>query len=148
MDVLDIGGGFCAGADSLGPGRIMGGVPAAVNAALDTHFPISGGARVIAEPGRYFAEGAATLACMVYGVRDGGAKPGAGGGGDAARDYWITDGEALRLSTCADIPSWTPCGGCCAVLHTPVHRCTHVAVKLSPFASEGSFDAVGSSCSA
>ena len=36
---------------------------------------------------RYFAESAATLACMVFGVRDGIAA-------DAAptRNYWITDG--------------------------------------------------------
>ena len=41
---------------------------------------------------RYFAESAATLACMVFGVRD--SAP-----ADAAptRDYWITDGAPLRL---------------------------------------------------
>ena len=41
---------------------------------------------------RYFAETAATLACMVFGVRDGAPA-------DAAptRDYWITDGALIRL---------------------------------------------------
>lgn len=46
MDTLDIGGGFC-------DGSAMGDVAAAVNAALDLHFPVSSGVRVIAEPGRY-----------------------------------------------------------------------------------------------
>ena len=66
-------------AASFGPdGRVdMGGVPAAVNAALAAHFPPGCGVRVIAEPGRYFAEAAATLACLVYGVRDGRAADGA-----------------------------------------------------------------------
>lgn len=45
MSVLDIGGGFC-------DGLAMGDVAAAVNAALDRHFPVSCGVRVIAEPGR------------------------------------------------------------------------------------------------
>ena len=45
MDTLDIGGGFC-------DGSAMGDVAAAVNAALDLHFPVSSGVRVIAEPGR------------------------------------------------------------------------------------------------
>ena len=44
MTMLDIGGGFCGG--NFGPnGRVdLGGVPAAVNAALDEHFPVSSGA--------------------------------------------------------------------------------------------------------
>ncbi|KAK9821936.1 hypothetical protein WJX81_005453 [Elliptochloris bilobata] len=87
MDLLDIGGGFCGGTFDAS-GRVdLGGVPAAVNAALAEHFPPGCGVRVIAEPGRYFAEAAATLACLVYGVRDGRAP-----GGGPARDYWITDG--------------------------------------------------------
>ena len=52
MGLLDIGGGFCGGV--FGPdGRVdLGGVPAAVNAALAEHFPEGCGVRVIAEPGR------------------------------------------------------------------------------------------------
>jgi hypothetical protein len=102
MRILDIGGGFCAGALDPTTGAVdMGGVPAAVNATLDAHFPVSSGVRVIAEPGRYFAEAPSTLACMVYGVRDGVPSAGGGvpsaGGGPATRDYWITDGERLPL---------------------------------------------------
>lgn len=53
MDVLDIGGGFCAGA-FLPDGSVnMGGVPSAVNEALAKHFPEPSAVRIIAEPGRY-----------------------------------------------------------------------------------------------
>lgn len=53
MDVLDIGGGFCAGA-FLADGSVgMGGVPSAVNEALARHFPEPSDVRIIAEPGRY-----------------------------------------------------------------------------------------------
>ena len=110
MTILDIGGGFLApgiapaaaiaavggpgspGAAAAFPaGLDLGAFPDAVNAALEAHFPTTGGpaaaVRVIAEPGRYFAEAAATLACLVYGVRDGAASCGA-----PTRAYWITDG--------------------------------------------------------
>ena len=46
MDLLDIGGGFCSGAG------FTGGVPSAVNAALDEYFPDAMGVQIIAEPGR------------------------------------------------------------------------------------------------
>jgi len=52
MDLLDIGGGFAGcmlGAEGTGD---LGRVPAAVNAALDAHFPPSANVRIIAEPGR------------------------------------------------------------------------------------------------
>lgn len=53
MRLLDLGGGFSAGAISAG-GRVdLGGVPAAVNGALEVYFPESSGVRIIAEPGRY-----------------------------------------------------------------------------------------------
>jgi ornithine decarboxylase len=52
MDILDIGGGFCAGAIQADGSVDMGGVPSAVNAALELHFPVSSGVRIIAEPGR------------------------------------------------------------------------------------------------
>ena len=43
MTMLDIGGGFCGGKFDM-EGRVdLGGVPAAVNAALDEHFPASTG---------------------------------------------------------------------------------------------------------
>ena len=91
MTVLDVGGGFAGGdpADMLGG---LGPTVAALNAALAAHFPPSSGVRVIAEPGRYFATHAMTLACAINGVRvrgDGGAEGGEGGGGV---DYWLSDG--------------------------------------------------------
>ena len=52
MTVLDIGGGF-AGCMPDDDGAVdLGGVPKAVNDALDLHFPPSAGVRIIAEPGR------------------------------------------------------------------------------------------------
>ena len=55
MTLLDIGGGFCGGNFDEGGNVDLGGVPAAVNSALEEYF--SGEAnedvRVIAEPGRY-----------------------------------------------------------------------------------------------
>ena len=94
LQVLDIGGGFAGG--RFGPeGSLvgLGGVPAAVNAALDVHFPPTTGVRIIAEPGRFFAEGIATMGCMVFGRR-----PRVQAGQTfglrhtAGFDYWVTDG--------------------------------------------------------
>ena len=52
MKILDIGGGFSSG-DILADGRIdIHDIPAAVNAALDQHFPEDRGVHIIAEPGR------------------------------------------------------------------------------------------------
>ena len=68
MRLLDLGGGFCAGFDAVGNIH-LGGVPQAVNAALDAFFPADSDVKVIAEPGRYFAEAPSTLACCVYGNR-------------------------------------------------------------------------------
>lgn len=60
-DLLDVGGGFVL--------KTFDGAAAALNAALDQHFPDT--VSVIAEPGRYFAEEAFTLAACVVGVRGG-----------------------------------------------------------------------------
>lgn len=51
MRLLDLGGGFvnCPGPDGL---PSLGGVPAAVNSALDAHFPQGLDVHIIAEPGR------------------------------------------------------------------------------------------------
>ncbi|EGB07419.1 hypothetical protein AURANDRAFT_27655 [Aureococcus anophagefferens] len=97
FDVLDIGGGFCGGFDASGTAAVSASgdatVAAAVNAALDLSFPASDfpGLDVIAEPGRYFAEAAASLCCRVVGERhrsraDVGAPP------EPEAQYWITDG--------------------------------------------------------
>ena len=65
MDLLDIGGGFCSGAG------FTGGVPSAVNSALDKFFPVAMGVQIIAEPGRSvifscmqtFSKGVSMLDC-------------------------------------------------------------------------------------
>ncbi|GMH41891.1 hypothetical protein BSKO_09801 [Bryopsis sp. KO-2023] len=84
MQILDIGGGFSGGQV---PKTDLDGVPDAVNRALDIHFPVASGVKIIAEPGRYFAEAAATLATNVYGRRERQDEL-----GNVTRDYWITDG--------------------------------------------------------
>jgi ornithine decarboxylase len=89
MSVLDIGGGFCGGTASAGGAGDLGGVPAAVNAALAAFFPEDGNVRVIAEPGRYFAEGSATFACVVNGWR---ARRAAAPDAGPTMDYFISDG--------------------------------------------------------
>lgn len=53
MRILDIGGGFCGGSIGAEGSVELGGVPAAVNAALARHFPDEGSVRIIAEPGRW-----------------------------------------------------------------------------------------------
>ena len=61
LSLLDLGGGFSDGT--------MARAAVAINAALDVHFPAADGVKVIAEPGRYFAESTHTLCCAVYGKR-------------------------------------------------------------------------------
>eukprot|EP00803_Ostreobium_quekettii_P000771 evm.model.scf_4442.2 EVM.evm.TU.scf_4442.2 scf_4442:3416-5458(+) len=87
MHIVDIGGGFSGGRFGSDGEIDLGGVPAAVNGALMQYFADEGGLRVIAEPGRYFAEAAATLATYVYGQRER-----VDGAGDRVRDYYVTDG--------------------------------------------------------
>lgn len=64
MRLLDLGGGFSKGLTDA-----FVAVARAINTALDAHFPAGCGVRIIAEPGRFYAEGAATLAVVVNGVR-------------------------------------------------------------------------------
>jgi ornithine decarboxylase len=84
MTVLDLGGGYSG---NLTDGITMEKVAASLNAALEAHFPAAAGVRVIAEPGRYFAEPGMTLHTRVFGkrVRERGA-------GVDSRYYWIADG--------------------------------------------------------
>jgi ornithine decarboxylase len=106
MTILDCGGGF-AGGDPALPDAGLGEVAAALRAALATHFPPGCGVRVIAEPGRFFAEPVGTLAVAVNGVRTRtlakGGPPGPPGPGPTpsrppppppadAVDYWLSDG--------------------------------------------------------
>lgn len=86
MRLLDIGGGFTGHFDDHGH-VIFGDIARTINAALSVHFPADSGVRVIAEPGRYFAETSATLFVPVYGKRD---RVAAAGG--VHKDYWLTDG--------------------------------------------------------
>lgn len=88
MDTLDLGGGFCGGDFDVAGQVDLGGVPAAINAAIDVHFPADGKVRVIAEPGRYFAEAFATYACFINGWRG----RSQGEAQEQAYDYYITDG--------------------------------------------------------
>ncbi|CAL5082632.1 unnamed protein product [Urochloa decumbens] len=75
MRVLDIGGGFTAGA-------AFDEAAAVINDALAQHFGDLPCVEVIGEPGRYFAEKAFTLAARVIGKRARG----------EVREYWIDDG--------------------------------------------------------
>ncbi len=86
MELLDIGGGFTGRFDASG-NVMFGEIANTINAALAENFPPEMGVRVIAEPGRYFAETAATLLTPVYGHRDR-----IGSDGEVKKDYWITDG--------------------------------------------------------
>ncbi len=95
MTLLDIGGGFLGRFDDHGH-VMFGDIARTINAALAQHFPADGGVRVIAEPGRYFAETSAALFTPVYGKRD---RPAAEG---VHKDYWLT-GEAGR-------GCWVGCG--------------------------------------
>lgn len=97
MRVLDVGGGF-SGGQFDGHGKInLGEVADALNAALGIHFPPADKqgeeVTIIAEPGRYFAEFAATLAAPIIGRRIRVEGECAALGSDAqSYDYWITDG--------------------------------------------------------
>jgi ornithine decarboxylase len=74
FSLLDIGGGFTGRFNSFGIVQSMvGEIPAYINEALEKFFgpdtPYSD-LRVIAEPGRYFAEASMHLACHVHSVRN------------------------------------------------------------------------------
>jgi ornithine decarboxylase len=71
LEILDIGGGFMPDFESTTGRLSLGDVPAAINAALDEHFPAHApdAPRVIAEPGRFFAQHAAIFATQVIGTR-------------------------------------------------------------------------------
>ncbi|KAL3340767.1 hypothetical protein AABB24_029078 [Solanum stoloniferum] len=75
MTVLDIGGGFTSGH------QFTTAAPA-VTSALETHFHNSPELTIIAEPGRFFAETAFTLATTIIGKRVRG----------ELKEYWINDG--------------------------------------------------------
>mmetsp|Transcript_592 Transcript_592/g.1604 ORF Transcript_592/g.1604 Transcript_592/m.1604 type:complete len:376 (-) Transcript_592:968-2095(-) len=86
MELLDIGGGFTGRFDDCG-NVMFGEIATTINNALAKHFPPEMNVRVIAEPGRYFAETSASLMTPVYGQRDRITTA-----GDIHKDYWLTDG--------------------------------------------------------
>ncbi|XWS20897.1 hypothetical protein CRYUN_Cryun30bG0008800 [Craigia yunnanensis] len=75
MRMLNIGGGFTAGPQ-------FGEAASTVKAGLQAYFPNEPNLTVIAEPGRFFAESAFTLATNIIGKRVRG----------DLREYWINDG--------------------------------------------------------
>ncbi|BBM99564.1 S-adenosylmethionine decarboxylase [Marchantia polymorpha subsp. ruderalis] len=83
MKILDIGGGFVSNASA---GVNFATAASTINKALDKCFPVSMGVTVIAEPGRFFAEDAFTLATYVFGCRM--RKK----GGTKQAEYWVNDG--------------------------------------------------------
>lgn len=86
MRLLDIGGGFTGHFDEHGH-VMFGDIARTINKAISMHFPVESGVKIIAEPGRYFAETSACLVVPVYGKRD---RQGASGA--VHKDYWLTDG--------------------------------------------------------
>ncbi|XP_026497701.2 ornithine decarboxylase 1-like [Vanessa tameamea] len=84
MRVLDVGGGFPGNS-----GTCIREVSTVINNALETHFP-SRDVRVIAEPGRYFAAAAYTLATMIHATRELPAKEEEDGANHMM--YFINDG--------------------------------------------------------
>jgi ornithine decarboxylase len=91
MTILDLGGGY-SGGDAAAPDAGLGSVAAVVREALETHFPASSGVRVIAEPGRFFAEPVGTLAVTVNGVRPHAKPTSAFAPARDAVDYFLSDG--------------------------------------------------------
>jgi ornithine decarboxylase len=87
MELLDVGGGFTGHFDAHG-NVMFGEIANTINSSLAKHFPPEMGVRVIAEPGRYFAETSASLLTPVYGQRD----RVDGVTGKISKDYWLTDG--------------------------------------------------------
>jgi ornithine decarboxylase len=67
MNLLDIGGGFPG---NTGTEDYFTEIAAAVNAALDQHFPNDDNIRIIAEPGRYYVASAYSLATNVIASRE------------------------------------------------------------------------------
>ena len=92
MRILDIGGGFMAGAASTFQDACD-----VINSALTRHFGDVPGLQVIGEPGRYFAETPFTLAARVFGKRARG----------EVREYWIDDGFYGTLC-CVHVENYVP----------------------------------------
>lgn len=110
MTLLDIGGGFTAPYDAV-TACLFYATAAVINEAIDTHFPANCGVRIIAEPGRYFAETSATLFTSILGQRasmqrclEGGLKP--------FRDYWLSDGTYGSFRILVSLMAGITVGAC------------------------------------
>lgn len=91
MGILDIGGGFTAGA-------MFDEAATVIRTAVADHFgDLPTKVEVIGEPGRYFAETAFTLATRVIGKRTRG----------VLREYWIDDGIYGSLN-CINMDHYLP----------------------------------------
>lgn len=98
MELLDIGGGFTAPYDEPSA-RLFYQTAGVINGALAACFPEGCGVRIIAEPGRYFAETSATLFTTILGQR-----ASCGADGQGFRDYWLSDGTygSFRIQVAVD----------------------------------------------
>ncbi|KAI8469070.1 MAG: pyridoxal-dependent decarboxylase [Monoraphidium minutum] len=113
MHLLDVGGGFTAPYDPSSADLFYR-TAAVINGAIHEHFPPGCGVRIIAEPGRYFAETSATLFTTILGQRAPGAPPrppSVGAGAPAVpppppgpRDYWLSDSTwgSFRIQVAVD----------------------------------------------
>jgi len=98
MTLLDIGGGFTAPYNPE-TAELFRCTADVINTAIDKHFPADCGVRIIAEPGRYFAETSATLFTTILGQRallDSEEQE--------FRDYWLSDGTygSFRILVAVD----------------------------------------------
>lgn len=97
MKTLDVGGGFCSDSTFEGMASVL-------RVALDEYFPAHSGINLIAEPGRFYASTAFTLACNIIArrtVENEDAGSGSGPGTAAANSYmvYVNDGVYGNFSS-------------------------------------------------
>lgn len=93
MKTLDVGGGFCSDETF----EEMAGV---LRAALDEYFPAHSGINLIAEPGRFYASTAFTIACNIIARRTVENQPGdANNEGDNSYMVYVNDGVYGNFSS-------------------------------------------------
>lgn len=99
MTLLDIGGGFTAPYNEE-MAKLFYDTAAVVNEAIEVHFPPESGVRIIAEPGRYFAETSATLFTCILGHRTSVCAQ----TGEDFMEYWLSDGTygSFRIQVAVD----------------------------------------------
>lgn len=83
LNLLDIGGGFPGDA-----GKTIDAAANVINQAIDEHFPIESGVKIIAEPGRYYVASAYTLITNIHSKK----RKVALGTGQTNFMYYINDG--------------------------------------------------------